>query len=236
MNSSISIEEIIDGKILLIDKPFQWTSFDVVKKIRRLLQNKFDLKKIKVGHAGTLDPLATGLMIVCTGKATKKIQHLIEDDKEYIAEIKLGATTPSYDLETELDKSFEYNHISEDLTEKVLKEKFTGKIDQIQPIFSAKRIKGVRAYEYARKGINVELEPVKIEIHEIKLINYNLPDIKIKVNCSKGTYIRSLARDIGVALKSGAHLTGLQRTSIGKFSINDAISVNEFEKRLKKYN
>ena len=233
MNTSISIEKIVEGKILLIDKPFQWTSFDVVKKIRVLLKNKFDLKKIKVGHAGTLDPLATGLLIVCTGKATKKIQYLIEDDKEYIAEIKLGATTPSFDLETEIDKSFEYKHISEDLTERILKEKFTGKIDQIPPLFSAKRIKGVRAYEYARKGIDVKLEPSKIEIHEIELINYNLPDIKIKVNCSKGTYIRSLARDIGVALKSGAHLTGLQRTSIGNYSLNEALSLDEFEKRLK---
>ncbi|NOZ46773.1 MAG: tRNA pseudouridine(55) synthase TruB [Chlorobi bacterium] len=218
-----------NGEVLLINKPFEWTSFDVVNKIRYLIKKRYNIKKIKVGHAGTLDPLATGLMIVCTGKATKKIQDFTNYDKEYIAEIKFGATTPSFDLETEVDKTYPYNHINEKELLNILKNKFIGKINQIPPIFSAKKINGVRAYEYARKGENIELKPSLVEIKSIEILNINLPFVTLLIKCSKGMYVRSLIRDIGFSLKSGAHLTKLERTSVGEFKIENTFTISQFE-------
>jgi len=220
-----------DGRILLIDKELNWTSFDAVNKIRIILKNRLGIKKIKVGHAGTLDPLATGLIIVCTGKMTKQITSFQDLEKEYVAVIKLGETTPSFDLESLVDGTFPTQHITENKLKSVL-ENFIGEIDQVPPLFSAKYINGTRAYEYARKGSDLELKAQKVKINSIQLIHFDLPFVKIKVNCSKGTYIRSLARDIGQALESGAHLTELRRTMIGHYDINNAISINEFEKSL----
>lgn len=222
-----------EGKLLLIDKALGWTSFDAVNKIRILLKKKAGINKIKVGHAGTLDPLATGLIIVCTGKLTKQINNFLELEKEYEATIKLGETTPSFDLETEVDHTYPVSHITHDSLSKVL-EKYTGDIEQIPPLFSAKYINGNRAYEYARKGSNIELKPQKINISSMELINYTLPFVKIRVKCSKGTYIRALARDIGRSLESGAYLSELRRTSIGKYTCQDAITLEEFEKSLEK--
>ncbi len=236
MEANYSKEEFLKGKIILIDKPYEWTSFDVVKKIRFLIKRKYKLSKIKVGHAGTLDPLATGLIIVCTGKATKQIQKLIDSGKQYEANIKLGATTPSFDRETDINKKFEIAHITSGKVKKILENKFKGIIKQVPPLYSAKRVNGVRAYELARRGEEIELKANMVEIKNIELIEYNLPDIKLYINCSKGTYIRSLARDIGVALKSGAYLHNLRRISIGNFAVQDAISIKEFEKNLSNYN
>jgi tRNA pseudouridine55 synthase len=223
------ITEFKNGKILLINKELNWTSFDVVNKIRIILKNRLGIKKIKVGHAGTLDPLATGLVIVCTGKATKNISDFQDLEKEYIATIKFGETTPSFDLETDIDKRFETKHISREKVEKTLQQ-FLGEIDQVPPLFSAKYINGTRAYEFARKGEEIELKPNRVKIVNIKLLLYEMPFIKLIVRCSKGTYIRSLARDIGLALNSGAHLTELRRTMIGDFSIDQAQTLKEFEK------
>ena len=223
--------DYLGGEILLFDKPYEWTSFDLVRKIRNLLSRHLKVKKIKVGHAGTLDPLATGLMIICTGKATKKINELTGLDKEYVATFKLGETTPSFDLESEIDNSYAINHITKELVIKVL-DGFIGKTDQIPPIFSAKYINGKRAYEYARKGEEVEMKPSRISITEMELVEFDLPFITIKVKCSKGTYIRALVRDIGQKLSSGAHLTGLKRTAIGDFSINDALTIEKFQENL----
>ncbi|MCB8994758.1 MAG: tRNA pseudouridine(55) synthase TruB [Bacteroidales bacterium] len=220
-----------EGKVLLIDKELNWTSFDAVNKIRILLKNKLGIKKIKVGHAGTLDPLATGLIIVCTGKATKQISRFQDLEKEYIAELKLGETTPSFDLESDVDKTFPFEHIDRQMLEEVLK-RFIGEIDQVPPLFSAKYINGTRAYEYARKGSDMELKSQKIKINSIELIFFELPFVKLRINCSKGTYIRALARDIGQALNSGAYLSELRRTGIGKYSVNDAIRMEDFEKSL----
>ena len=222
-----------DGQILLFNKPLGWTSFDLVKKVKNLLRRNFDIKKIKVGHAGTLDPLATGLLIVCTGRATKKIQQIQDLGKEYIASITLGKTTPSFDLETDFDKEFPTSHISKELIEKIIP-RFIGEIDQIPPIFSAKNIKGKRAYEYARKGQGVELKPSRIRIDAIELLDYSFPDVSLKIRCSKGTYIRSLARDIGDALNSGAYLSELIRTQIGEYHIDSAMDLFDFEKNIKK--
>lgn len=220
-----------DGQLILIDKPLDWTSFDIVNKIRYLLKKEFNYKKIKVGHAGTLDPLATGLLIVCTGKQTKQIENYQAQEKEYITTIKLGATTPSYDLETEENHVFETKHITEELLSETLK-KFIGKQQQVPPIFSAKRVNGKRAYQIARKGENVELKAKEINIYDIELLNVQIPFFKIKIKCSKGTYIRSIARDIGEALDSGAYLHELRRTEIGDFSVKNALSIFEFEKKI----
>jgi tRNA pseudouridine55 synthase len=221
-----------EGRILLFDKPLNWTSFNVVSKVRILLKNYLKIKKIKVGHAGTLDPLATGLLIICTGKATKKIYQFQEMKKEYIATIVLGKTTPSFDLETEVDKVFNLSGITEKMVKEVL-DQFIGEIEQIPPLFSAKNINGKRAYDLARKGETRELEPNLVTIDKIELLEYNLPEIKIKVLCGKGTYIRSLARDIGLKLQNGAYLSKLIRTKIGEYEADNALDVKIFEDSLK---
>lgn len=215
------------GEIICIDKPYTWTSFDVVGKIRYMLCRKLGVKKLKVGHTGTLDPLATGVMILCTGKATKRIEEFQYQTKEYVANIKLGATTPSYDLEKPIDAIYPTEHITRELVEEVLKG-FLGTIEQVPPSFSACMVDGKRAYELARKGENVQLKAKTLVIDEIELLECNIPDIVIRVVCSKGTYIRALARDIGEALQSGAHLTGLKRTRVGNTTLDDCMSVDEF--------
>lgn len=216
-----------EGEILYFDKPLKWTSFAVVNKIRYHICRKLGVKKIKVGHAGTLDPLATGVMIICTGKATKRIEELQYHTKEYIATLQLGATTPSFDLEKEIDATYPTEHITRELVEEALK-RFTGSIEQIPPVFSACKVDGKRAYDLARKGEEVELKPKTLVIDEIELLECNLPEIKIRVVCSKGTYIRALARDIGEALNSGAHLTGLIRTRVGEVTLEDCLQVASF--------
>lgn len=221
-----------DGMVFQIDKDLNWTSFNVVKKIKVILLNKYKLRKLKVGHAGTLDPLATGLVIVCAGKQTKNIEKFQDLEKEYIAEIELGSTTPSFDLETEIDKAFPIEHINEKLVVEVLKT-FIGEQEQIPPVFSAKNINGKRAYTYARKGKEIEMKPNWINISGIELLNFDLPKINIRVSCSKGTYIRSLANDIGSALGSGGHLVKLRRTKIGNYKVEEAHKINEFEEMMK---
>jgi tRNA pseudouridine55 synthase len=216
-----------EGQILLFDKPLYWTSFDLVNKIRNILKNSLGLKKIKVGHAGTLDPLASGLMIVCTGRATKQIESFLNLDKEYIATLTAGATTPSFDLETEIDGHFPTDHITKELIEKKL-ESFLGEQKQLPPVYSAKLIDGKRAYEYARKGINIELQPATVYFRELELLSFNLPEIKIRMKCSKGTYIRSFARDFGKSLNSGCYLSALVRNSIGEFKLCDAYDIEKF--------
>ena len=222
-----------EGEVLYFDKPLRWTSFALVNKIRYHISRKLGVKKIKVGHAGTLDPLATGVMIICTGKATKRIEELQYQTKEYIATLQLGATTPSFDLEKEIDATYPTEHITREMVEETLK-KFTGTIEQIPPVFSACKVDGKRAYDLARKGDNVELKPKTLVIDEIELLECNLPVIKIRVVCSKGTYIRALARDIGEALQSGAHLTGLIRTRVGEVRLEDCMQVDQFEEWLEK--
>ncbi|NPA67783.1 MAG: tRNA pseudouridine(55) synthase TruB [Chlorobi bacterium] len=224
-------EGFLAGEVLLIDKYIEWTSFDVVNKIRSSLKYKYDIPKIKVGHAGTLDPLATGLLIICTGKKTKEIHNFQNLPKEYTAEIKLGETTPSFDTETDVDAIFPTDHFTETDIINVIKS-FKGKQLQIPPDFSAKRVGGKRAYESARKGKSLNLKPAEIEIYDIEILKINIPFVEIKVNSSKGTYIRAVARDIGKKLNSGAHLTALRRTKIGKFSVDDAITVDFFQKKL----
>lgn len=218
----------IEGELLLIDKPLEWTSFDVVNFIRSFLRKKYDLKKLKVGHAGTLDPLATGLLIICTGKMTKRIDEYQGMDKVYVGQMKLGATTPSFDKETEEDSHFDMDNLEED-TLKDAAGQFIGKIEQIPPIYSAVKIDGKRAYEHARKHEKKEIKPRKVVIHDFKLLNIQLPLIDFYVKCSKGTYIRSLARDFGEALNNGAYLTALRRTQIGYFSVKDAYSLESFK-------
>lgn len=220
------------GVVLLIDKPYTWTSFNVVSKVRWLLRRHTGDKHIKVGHAGTLDPLATGLLVVCVGKATKQVPSLTADSKVYEATLRLGQTTPSFDLETEVDATFPIDHIDRALVEQVLLQ-FVGSQQQVPPLFSAKFINGKRAYEYARKGIEKELPPANIVISSIDLLSFEPPHLTLRIACSKGTYIRSLARDIGQALHSGAHLTQLRRTASGNFSITDALTVEDFEKILR---
>jgi len=216
-----------EGEIMLFNKPLYWTSFDLVNKVRREIAGKCGLKKLKVGHAGTLDPLATGLMILCTGKATKKIEEFKDLTKEYVATIKLGQTTPSFDLETSVDKEYPSEHITSEMVKEVLK-KFVGEQMQEPPLFSAKLVDGKRAYELARKKIEKKLDLVKVVFHEIELIDFNNSVVKVRVLCSKGTYIRAFARDLGVALGSGAHLTGLVRTAIGDKALSQACTVEEF--------
>ena len=219
------------GEILYFNKPLHWTSFDLVNKIRYKISRFLKQKKIKVGHAGTLDPLATGVMIICTGKTTKRIEEFQYQTKEYIATLKLGETTPSFDLETETDGSYPVEHITRELVEEVLQQ-FIGSIEQIPPAYSACKVNGDRAYELARKGVEVELKPKLLVIDEIELLSYDMPEITIRVVCSKGTYIRALARDIGQALKSGAHLTGLCRTRIGEISLKDCMDIEEVDQML----
>lgn len=217
-----------EGEVLYFNKPLRWTSFAVVNKIRYHISRKLGVKKIKVGHAGTLDPLATGVMIICTGKATKRIEEFQYHTKEYIATLQLGATTPSFDLEKEIDATYPTDHITKEMVEETLK-KFVGTIEQVPPVFSACKVDGKRAYDLARKGDEVELKPKILVIDEIELLECNLPEIKIRVVCSKGTYIRALARDIGQALQSGAHLTGLIRTRVGEVKLEDCMKVEDFE-------
>jgi len=218
-----------EGYILLFDKPVYWTSFDLVNKVRIMIRSGLGIKKIKVGHAGTLDPLASGLMILCTGKATKRIEEFRDLDKEYLATVTLGKTTPSFDLETEVDGEYPTEHVTIDLLKSVLNS-FLGEQMQLPPLHSAKFIDGKRAYEFARKGINKELTPVKIFFREISLVSFEMPEIRVKIVCSKGTYIRSFARDLGKALGSGAHLSALERTAIGPYRVGDAFSLEKFEK------
>lgn len=216
-----------EGEILYFDKPLKWTSFHLVSRIRYAICRKLGIKKLKVGHAGTLDPLATGVMIICTGKATKRIEEFQYQTKEYIASIRLGATTPSFDLEKEIDATYPTEHINRDMVERTLKQ-FVGEIQQVPPVFSACKVDGTRAYDLARKGKEVELKPKLLVIDEIELLECALPDIKIRVVCSKGTYIRALARDIGEALKSGAHLTGLIRTRVGEITLDKCLNPDDF--------
>ena len=219
------------GEIILINKPYTWTSFAVVNKVRYLLCRKMGVKKLKVGHTGTLDPLATGVMILCTGKATKRIEEFQYHTKEYVATLMLGATTPSYDLEKEIDATYPTEHITRELVEETLK-KFIGSIEQVPPAFSACMVDGKSAYDLARKGQEVQLKAKTLVIDEIELLECDLPVIKIRVVCSKGTYIRALARDIGEALNSGAHLTGLIRTRVGDVRLEDCMKVEDFEQWL----
>ena len=220
--------DFISGEVLYINKPLNWTSFTLVRKLRNKLCRKLGIKKLKVGHAGTLDPLATGVMIICTGKKTKLIETFQYQTKEYIATVKLGETTPSFDLETEIDGTFPTDHITRVLVEEKLKQ-FTGRIEQVPPAYSACKVEGKRAYELAREGQEVELKPKILVIDEIELMECDLPIVKIRVVCSKGTYIRALARDIGLTLDSGAHLIGLERTRIGDVTLDQCINGAQVE-------
>jgi len=224
-------EDYKKGQVLLIDKPLNWTSFQVVNKLRWEIRQRFNIKKIKVGHAGTLDPLATGLLIICTGKQTKEIHIYQGQIKEYTGTITLGATTPSYDLETEINQTFSTEHITEDLLKETTKQ-FIGDIQQKPPIFSAIKKDGKRLYELARKGETTEINARTVTVSKFEITNINLPEVDFKVVCSKGTYIRSLAFDFGNALNSGAHLSALRRTKIGDFSVDKASSVDDFIKNL----
>jgi tRNA pseudouridine55 synthase len=219
--------DYIEGAILYFDKPLTWTSFKLVAKVRNYLCKQLGIKKLKVGHAGTLDPLATGLMIICTGKATKRIEEFQYQTKEYIAELELGATTPSFDLEKEIDQRFDYKHVTLELVQNTMK-KFVGTIEQVPPSFSACKVDGKRAYEMARKGEEVQLKPKVLIIDEIELLDFSLPKLTIRVVCSKGTYIRALARDLGESLQCGAHLTALRRTRIGDITIDHCLNINDF--------
>ena len=224
--------QFLEGEVLLINKPLHWTSFQLVNKLRWLIKRKLGIKKIKVGHAGTLDPLATGLMIICTGKKTKEISQHQAAEKEYIATLKLGATTPSYDGETEETYFYPTKHISKELIISVCN-RFIGEIEQVPPIFSAIKVKGKKLYESARKGNKVEIKPRIIRINELEITNMDLPYIKLRVSCSKGTYIRSLAHDLGKAMNTGAWLCELQRTKIGLETIKNAIDINDFQHMMK---
>jgi tRNA pseudouridine55 synthase len=227
----MTVDDYLEGQLILIDKPLEWTSFQVVNKVRWLIKKQFQLKKIKVGHAGTLDPLATGLLILCTGKFTKKIDSYQAQEKEYTGTITLGATTPSFDLETEVNATFD---ISEITSEKIIAttKEFMGEIKQQPPVFSALKKDGKRLYEFARAGKEVEIPKRVVTISEFEITNIALPSVEFRVVCSKGTYIRSLAHDFGKALNNGAHLSILRRTKIGDFSVKNAISIEAFEKQL----
>lgn len=228
MNKNRSNLKFKEGEVLYFNKPLGWTSFKVVGHARYHICRRMKVKKLKVGHAGTLDPLATGVMIVCTGKATKRIEEFQYHTKEYVATIQLGATTPSYDLEHEIDATYPTEHITRELVEETLKT-FIGEIQQVPPAFSACMVNGKRAYDLARKGEEVELKPKLLVIDEIELLECNLPEIKVRVVCSKGTYIRALARDIGEALQSGAHLTALERTRVGDVRLADCLDPMNFK-------
>ncbi len=218
--------DFISGEIIGINKPLGWTSFDAVKRIRGAIQRRLNVKKFKVGHAGTLDPLATGVLIVCTGRATRNIERLQNGTKEYIATLRLGATTPSFDLETEIDEEFPFDHVTEEVVREVLPH-FTGHIMQVPPVYSAVKVEGKRAYKYARKGKEVELKAKPLVIEELDMLPSELPELKLRIVCSKGTYIRALTRDIGQALGSGAHLTALCRTRVGDMRLEDCLTVEE---------
>ena len=225
-----SLESYPDGLVFVIDKPYRWTSADVVRKIKFSLERHFHRRKLKVGHAGTLDPLATGILLVCVGRATKLAESLQSHTKEYVATIELGATTASYDLEKEIDATYPHEHISREAVEAALKG-FIGPQEQVPPVFSAKMINGARAYEYARSGEAVEMKPSLITIEEARLLEFGpstcgRPQAIVRLRCSKGTYVRSFARDLGLALGSGGHLTALRRTASGDFEINRAISLD----------
>lgn len=225
-------EDFLNGQIILIDKPLHWTSFQAVNKMKYALINKVGLpKKFKIGHAGTLDPLASGLLLVCTGKFTKKITELQGQAKEYTGTFYIGATTPSYDLETEINQTFDSSHIDEKLIYETVNQ-FLGEIDQKPPIFSAIKKEGVRLYEHARAGETVEITSRKTTIHEFEITRIALPEIDFRVVCSKGTYIRSLAYDFGIAMKTGSHLTVLRRTKIGDYDVNNAVDITMFEQSL----
>jgi tRNA pseudouridine55 synthase len=224
-----------EGKVLLFDKPVYWTSFDLVNKVGIMIRSTFGIKKLKVGHAGTLDPLASGLMIICTGKATKKIDTFRDLDKEYVATFYLGDTTPSFDMETETDNHYPTDHITKKMVQDVLTG-FLGEQKQLPPMYSAKLISGKRAYEFARKGIKKTLEPVTVFFREIEMLSFEIPEVRIRLVCSKGTYIRSFARDLGNALKSGSYLSSLERTAIGEYRLRDAFSLDKFKDNLKQMN
>lgn len=225
--------DFVAGEIIPVFKPYTWTSFQIVNKVRYHLSRKYGIKRFKVGHAGTLDPLATGVLLLCTGKATKRIEELQKHTKEYEAEIMLGATTPSYDMEHPVNATFPYEHITKEMVENILAQ-FIGDIAQRPPLFSACKVDGKRAYDLARKGSDMELEPKQIRIDNIELLEFELPKIKIRVTCGKGTYIRSLARDIGEALQSGAYLTALTRTRVGEYKIDNCITPEAFPEWLEK--
>lgn len=223
--------DFISGEIIGIDKPLGWTSFDAVKRLRGAIQRRLHVKKFKVGHAGTLDPLATGVLIICTGRATRRIEELQNGDKEYVATIRLGATTPSFDLETQIDKEYPWAHVTREMIEEVIP-RFTGKIMQVPPVFSAVKVDGKRAYNLARKGKEVELKAKPLEIKEMEVLSCDLPEVTLRIVCSKGTYIRAIARDLGEALGSGAHLTGLRRTRVGVVPIASCMSMDEALERI----
>lgn len=218
--------DVREGEVFFVDKPLHWTSFNVVDRLRWKIKKTAKIKKIKVGHAGTLDPEATGVMIICTGKATKQIDKYQAQTKEYIAELKLGETTPSFDLELPVDAIYPTEHISRELIDEVLLS-FVGEIDQVPPAFSAVKVDGKRAYQYARNGEEVELKSKKLVIDELEILNFSMPLLTLRIGCSKGTYIRALARDIGYALGSGAHLTALQRTRIGEVKVEDCWKLDD---------
>jgi tRNA pseudouridine55 synthase len=229
----MTAEEILEGKVILVDKPLKWSSFQAVNKLKYVLKNQLNLpKKFKIGHAGTSDPLATGLLITCTGKFTKRITEIQAQAKEYTGTIVLGATTPSYDLETEVDATFPTEHITEALILETTKQ-FIGEIDQKPPVFSAIKKDGKRLYEHARAGEEVEIQSRKTTIHEIEITRIQLPEVDFRVTCSKGTYIRSLAYDFGLALQSGGHLSVLRRTKIGDYNVDNAVTPDDFEKTLR---
>ena len=226
-------EDYLEGQLLLVDKPLGWTSFQAVNKLKWVLRQRFKLKKIKIGHAGTLDPLATGLLIICVGKFTKRIHEFQGQEKEYTGTITLGGTTPSYDLETEINQTFNTNHITEELLKNTTKE-FIGEIDQAPPIFSALKKDGKRLYEYAREGKEIEIKTRKVTIKSFEITRIDFPNVMFKIVCSKGTYIRSIANDYGKALDSGAHLSKLRRTKIGDYNVDIAIDPLDFEKTMLK--
>lgn len=218
--------DFITGETFVIDKPCGWTSFDAVKRVRGAIQRRLNLKRFKVGHAGTLDPLATGVLLICTGRSTKSISTLQEGMKEYVAEITFGATTPSYDLEKEIDARYPWEHIDRAAIEKVLP-RFVGHLMQVPPVFSAVKVAGKRAYKYARKGQEVEIKPKPLEIREMEILDWKAPVLSLRILCSKGTYIRAIARDLGEVLESGAHLTALRRTRVGDYHIEDAMKIED---------
>ena len=223
--------EFPEGYVAVIDKPYEWTSADVVRKIKFQLR-KCGYPKIKIGHAGTLDPLATGILLVCIGRATKQVEALQAEEKEYVAELMLGATTPSGDMEHEVDQTYPTEHITREMVEEALKS-LTGEREQLPPLYSAKKVQGVRAYEFARAGEEVELKKALINIYEMELVEWDMPRIKIRVRCSKGTYIRSLAFEIGEAVQSGAYLTSLRRTRSGGYTIEKSHTLDDFMEKLR---
>lgn len=226
--------DFIRGEILVLNKPIDWTSFDLVNKVRIMLCRQMKIKKLKLGHAGTLDPKATGVMILCSGKSTKQIDLIQADEKEYVALLKIGATTPSFDLETEEDAQFETAQVTKALVEQILPQ-FVGTIEQVPPAFSAIKVDGKRSYKLARRGQEVELKSKTLIIKEIELLRFEMPEIELRIVCSKGTYIRALARDIGLALSSGAYLIGLRRTRIGAYTIDQSFDLTELSEMLTSY-